>query len=770
MVATPATDARLAADGRLMQWRAQLDCALPAVDAVFADCMNEAQALLSDDGLDAYLACARTLGKLGRGAEPVLEFLQCWPQTARSVGEGALHAVLEAARAINKSPNGRAIAPFLQSLPEVARRLNSADLLQQYLTLVLQVLMDTSGSIHGIHKTYASPCLIAFLEHAPEVLQCLSIDGLRRWAQYGVRHYSQQPEQQRAYFALQSADSRAVLQRERHGTLLVDQLRKLDLYLLALWQQQAQLVPYATAPGTVANTGNLQPYCDALGMRLPDVYDDVPGASGLDRYRATLAHMAAHRRWSQPIFADNYSPAQRLAIECFEDARVDALCLRHYPGLRPVLLALLPAPAADACDPRTHSCLRHRLAILSRTLLCGTTGPWAVVAHGYTDTVLREHAVRFQKVMEGSDSSTADMATLAIAWLAKTRCQSDQLAATWFADSRLDYRDDNRHLWKFHELSDDEENFDVPRQAVDTQELQSLPPRHYPEWHYPSQSYRPDWVSLFEGLHPAGQASHIDKLLAKHQALAKKLKSMLDLLKPHERQRLRHQQDGDELDLDLAVRALIDLQAGSQPDARITQSQHRTGRSIAVTLLLDLSESLNDTVPGSSQTVLELSQEAVALLAWTVEQLGDPLAIAGFHSNTRHDVRYLHLKGFGEHWGDAVKSRLAAMQAGYSTRMGAAMRHAAHTLAAQTADTRLLLVLTDGRPADVDVQDEAFLVQDARQCVKELKTRGITSYCINLDARADAYVRDIFGKQFTVVDRIASLPEKLPRLFMQLTH
>jgi nitric oxide reductase NorD protein len=103
-------------------------------------------------------------------------------------------------------------------------------------------------------------------------------------------------------------------------------------------------------------------------------------------------------------------------------------------------------------------------------------------------------------------------------------------------------------------------------------------------------------------------------------------------------------------------------------------------------LLLDLSESLNEKASGSEQTVLQLSQEAVSLLAWAVQQLGDPLAIAGFHSNTRHDVRYLHLKGFAEAWDDTVKARLAAMQAGYCTRMGAALRHAARTLSTQAAD------------------------------------------------------------------------------------
>jgi nitric oxide reductase activation protein len=362
------------------------------------------------------------------------------------------------------------------------------------------------------------------------------------------------------------------------------------------------------------------------------------------------------------------------------------------------------------------------------------------------------------------------MAALAIAYLAKTRCQSDQLPATWFADTVVDYRDDNRLLWKFHELSDDEETFDRPHTSASTEEVERLPPRHYPEWDYNSLSYRPDWVSVFEGLHPSGHGARIDQLLVKHGALIKRLKRMLDLLKPHARVRLRHQEDGAELDLDLAVRALIDLKTHGQPDSRITESHRTDGRSIAVTLLLDLSESLNDKAAGSQQSVLELSQEAVSLLAWTVEQLGDPLAIAGFHSNTRHDVRYLHLKGFGEHWGSDVKGRLAAMQARFSTRMGAAMRHAAQTLATQKADSRLLLILTDGRPSDIDVHDELLLTRDARQAVKELIARGITPYCVSLDAQSDDYVREIFGNHYTVVDRIDTLPEKLPKLFMRLTR
>jgi nitric oxide reductase NorD protein len=453
---------------------------------------------------------------------------------------------------------------------------------------------------------------------------------------------------------------------------------------------------------------------------------------------------------------------QRMAIEIFEDSRIERLILRQYPGLHRIFLALHPTPVEGACNPATHSCLRHRLAMLSRALL----DP----AHGYQDAALREFVERFAQTMASGEASSEAVATLALAYVARTRRQSDQLANVHFADTVIAYRDDNRHLWRFHELSDDEEMFD-PRPTAAAAEVDRLPPRHYPEWDYQSQSYRPDWVSLYESLHPSGEAALIDRLFDKHAALARRLKRLLDLLRPQDRVRVRYQEDGSELDLDIAIRSLIDFKSGATPDPRINMSHRTNGRNLAVLLLLDLSESLGDKVRvgNGEQTVLELSQEAVSLLAWAIEQLGDPLAIAGFHSDTRHDVRYLHLKGFSEGWGDPVKRRLAAMQAGYSTRMGAAMRHAAHYLAAQPAEKKLMLILTDGQPSDVDVQDERLLIEDARKSVGELEQQGIFTYCISLDRKADEYVHDIFGGRYAVIDNIERLPEKLPELFMALT-
>ena len=746
-------------------WQA-LDCGFVAVADVFEECAYAALAGFDKAQFDAYIEAARVIGKLGRGAEPLLAFLEEWPTVVAAASgdqEPLLPQVMGVIRVMQKSPNSKAITPFLQTLAAVARRLQSAEQIELYLDIALNLMARTTGSIHGHHTTFPSPGLPYFFEQAPRLLGLLSTAGLKNWTDYGIRNYSKHPERQEEYFRLESADSRAVVQRERHGTLFGDVERQLDLYLRALWQDSEQLVPYSTAFDELRKP---IPYYDKLGLRVPDVFDDYRGphgtVSGIDRYRAVLAHMVGHRRWSQPQIADNWSPFQRMAVEFFEDCRIENLLMREYPGLSRIFLALHPRPLADACDPETTSCLRHRLAMLSRALI----DP----AHGYVDPDLLDYAQRFHTALTGSESSTAEMATLALSYVARTRRQSDQLARVHFDDTVIDYRDDNRQLWRFIEEGDEEEAFDEERKLEPGEEIRGLPPRRYPEWDADSETYRPDWVSVYEALHPSGQASDIDRLLEKHAALAKQLKRLLDMLKPQDKVRIRYQEEGSELDLDVAVSSLIDYRSGATPDPRINMSHRTDGRSIDVLLLLDLSESLNQKVANSDQTILELSQEAVSLLAWAIDCLGDSYAIAGFHSNTRHEVRYQHIKGFSEHWDDTVKARLAAMQAGWSTRMGAALRHAGHYLAARPADKKILLLLTDGEPADIDVTEPGHLRSDARKAVEELAARGVTTFCLSLDPQADEYVRDIFGKHWRVLDRIERLPETLPGLYMELTR
>jgi len=739
-------------------WK-QLDCRFPAADKVFDECIKEAKALLSKDGVVEYIENARFLGKMGRGVEPLLVYLEEAPTVASIVGEEILPEIKDFCLYLSTNTNFKAIIPFLQTLGAVTRRLHSYEQLHCYFKLLKKMLEGTTGSVHGHHSTFPSPGLPDLLKQAPRLLSQLSLEGFRNWVDYGVRYYNNHPERQKDYFTLQSPDAVAVMQRERHGTLLVDHERQLDLYLRGLWQDGDYLVPYSLAFDELRKP---MPYFDHMGIRLPDVYDDYNGVSGINRYRAVLAHIAAHRRWSTKMVVDNWSPFQRIAVEMFEDSRVEYLAMQQFPGLRKFFLALHPIPKEEDLVHTEMSLIRLRLALVSRAILDAE--------FTLEDDVLNTFVKRFFDAMQDGESSSPDMADIALSFIARTRRQTDASPHTYFENTEVDYRDDNRHLWIYIEQGDDEEDtFEhLEEQRIDD-DVDTLPPRHYHEWDYNSQSYRPDWVSVYEAVHPSGNTQVVDSILEKHSALAKRLKAILEMLKPQQKVRVRYQEEGSELDLDVAIRSLIDLKSGSQPDMRINMSHKNDGRDIAVMLVVDLSQSLNERAAGSSQTILELSQEAVTLLAWTIDKLGDKFAIGGFNSDTRHNVRYAHIKGFGEGFDDTVKARLSAMEAQYSTRMGAAMRHAAHYLEAQKADKKLMLVLTDGEPADIDVDDDQLLIHDTHQAVKELQQQGIYSYCINLDPKADEYVADIFGNHYTVIDHVDKLPEQLPKIFMSLT-
>jgi nitric oxide reductase NorD protein len=190
-----------------------------------------------------------------------------------------------------------------------------------------------------------------------------------------------------------------------------------------------------------------------------------------------------------------------------------------------------------------------------------------------------------------------------------------------------------------------------------------------------------------------------------------------------------------------------------------------------VMLLIDLSDSTNDVVLGSESTILELAREATVLLADALDKIGDPFAIHGFDSNGRHDIEYYRYKDFGAPYNDQAKAKLAGMSGKLSTRMGAAMRHAGSILKRQPSNKKLLLVITDGEPADNDVHDPQYLRFDAKKAVEELTRNGIATYCLSLDPRADQYVSRIFGaRNYMVVDHVERLPEKLPLLYMGLTR
>jgi nitric oxide reductase NorD protein len=177
--------------------------------------------------------------------------------------------------------------------------------------------------------------------------------------------------------------------------------------------------------------------------------------------------------------------------------------------------------------------------------------------------------------------------------------------------------------------------------------------------------------------------------------------------------------DGADLDLDAVVASLARLRATGQGSDRIHLASRATERDLAVALLVDCSRS-TEAVTGV-RSVIETARDSVAALASGLDAVGDRLAIWGFNS-LRRDRVFLHrCKRFDERLSPVVTARIGGLRPGHYTRLGAAIRHASAQLALEPARKRLLLVLTDGKPNDLDHYEGVHGIEDSRMAVREAK-------------------------------------------------
>jgi len=775
---------------KLEDYAEKLKDAAPEVRSVLESTFQEASHVMSPAGLETYLDGAKGLCNLGRGTDLVISYLQVMPMVAKECGEDIIVDCTNAALKLSSMTSGEVISLLFNSLPTASRRLGDAQLLRGYLTLIHQM----SGT--------AARGLRPMLSHMDELLSKLTLSGLRRWANFGAQAYRRDFNNLTAYFNLESKDSKAVLQKERRGVLFIDTQRKLNFYLRALWGRDFFMRP------TGADYTDFRPYIEAHIIHMPDAVDNFGDIPGLELYRATAAHMAAHLCYTKSrISAEQLSPAQMFFIAFIEDARVEYKAIAEFPGLKKLWRSLLDAEyEGDVEHPTMIVLERLALMLLDVSVTCD-------------DEELNAFAARFHsEVGENKDNNTFSWhmgVELFNLFIARKAVPSLRILER----IRIPYRDDNRYVWEFEEFSWEKgieyiaasqaqvrktvsvmemaNEVDCELAGDDAQEIWTCPsemfpyeddlentksfnemwgkepvsdPFHYQEWDYQIQLHRPDWVTIYERRQPKGNPEDVEKILTEHKPIAHRIKQIIDLLTPEGVQRVRNMEDGDEIDINAAIDAMVAIRMGEQPNPRITMRNVLMNRDLAVVVLMDLSESTNETVQGSDKTILQLTREAATLVATAINGIGDPFALHGFASDGRHDVQYYRFKDFNQHFDDEAKARLAGMQGGLSTRMGAAMRHAGQHLLKQPERRKLLLLVTDGEPADIDERDPQHLRHDTKKAVEELYSKGILTYCLTLDPHADSYVKRIFGaNNYTVIDNVQRLPEQLPVLFASLT-
>lgn len=776
---------------KLEDYENYLEGIAPEIRRVLEDTFAEAAHVMSPASLQTYLEGAKALAGLGRGKDLVISYLQEMPIVAKECGEDIIGDCITAAMKLSSMTSGEVISLLFTSLPTASRRLGDAELLRGYLTLMHQLASTASRGLRPM------------LSHMDELLSKLTLSGLRRWSQFGAQAYRRDFKNLTLYFNLESQDSLAVLQRERRGTLFIDTQRKLNFYLRALWGRDFFLRP------TGADFTEFRPYIEAHIVHMPDAVDAIGEVAGLEVFRATAAHMAAHVCYTRSrISAESLSPAQMSFIALIEDARVEYLAIEEFPGLGTLWRSLLVMDRSDNCvlHPTIEYLEQLALMLLDSSVRSEHEGINRIAEKFHSDIEARKNDNQFSWHL-GMElfhvfAETRDVPSLRI-----------------LESIRIPYRDDNRFVWEFEEFDWDQgveylaasqrqvrrtvsviemaNEVDCELAGDDAQEIWTCAtemypyeddlentqsfnemwgkepvsePFHYQEWDYQVQLHRPDWATVYERRQPKGDPQEIENILTEYKPIAFRIKQIIDLLTPEGVQRVRNMEDGDEIDLNAAIDAMVAIRMGEQPNPRITMRNVLKNRDLAVVVLMDLSESTNEIVEGSDKTVLQLTREAATLVSTAINGIGDPFALHGFASDGRHDVQYYRFKDFNQHFDDEAKSRLAGMQGGLSTRMGSAMRHAAQHLLRQPERRKLLLLVTDGEPADIDERDPQHLRHDTKKAVEELYSKGVLSYCLTLDPNADSYVKRIFGaNNYTIIDHVQRLPEKLPTLFASLT-
>ncbi|MBW9271574.1 MAG: VWA domain-containing protein [Candidatus Thiodiazotropha sp. (ex. Lucinisca nassula)] len=287
-----------------------------------------------------------------------------------------------------------------------------------------------------------------------------------------------------------------------------------------------------------------------------------------------------------------------------------------------------------------------------------------------------------------------------------------------------------------------------------------------PEWDFKKRRLIPDLCRVV----PMLAADAGSSILPPHlYRTAKKLRAQFQYLAPS-RKWYKGQQDGSEIDLDAYLRFATDRIAGHASTDNGLYRQLKVGsRDLACLLLADLSLS-TDTWVGNHARVIDVIRDSLFLFSESLSATGDAFAIYGFSSRKRDPVRFHQIKRFDEQYNGAVRGRIQAIKPGYYTRMGAAIRHSTSILKQQPSERRLLMILSDGKPNDLDKYEGRYGIEDTREAVREARAEGLEPFCVTIDSKANDYLPHLFGSTgYVVIRKPSELPSELPRLYAKLT-
>ncbi len=615
-----------------------------------------------------------------------------------------------------------------------------------------------------------------------DILSPGNIHAFENFVAAGLKLAAGDRRRRLAFFTLQDALARRLLERAAAGTGFAETERQTKAFVTSLWGRPPLLrsFPVDTGQAPQRRAGIAGPL-----IRMPEIYRGVQGEAAYVLYRAAAAHAQAHLVLGGPRFPiGTLKPLQTALVTLIEDARIELLAMRQLPGLRKLWS---PYHVAVAAGVATAPALFARLA---RALFDPS--------YDDSDGFVAKGRRMFEEKLPRIDDPTIsrEIGMLLGNDLGQMRVQ---FSAKAYAVEPV-YRDDGLGLWNFGEDAPSSgETLEItidaarvePRDDPDQASLQPdehgdegkvgrarpvAPDRRglviakYPEWDRAHGVERPEWTTVREVTARPGDPRLVEETLERANVLRNRIGRLIRGVRVGRAIRLKRQLDGHDLDVDAMLDAGIALRMRREPDPRIFRATTAKRRDLAVLLLLDISESTRDRLT-SGVSILEVERLAVAVLGEAMSALGDPFCLLAFASNGREDVEMTTVKAFDEPYDRACVGRLSALSSSLSTRVGAALRHAGELIRHARSFRKLVIVLTDGEPSDIDVADPADLVEDARRAAVGLRARGIDSFGVVLGSNAMNSAVRIFGRGNTMlVPRIEDLPARLSELYFRLVR
>jgi hypothetical protein len=301
---------------------------------------------------------------------------------------------------------------------------------------------------------------------------------------------------------------------------------------------------------------------------------------------------------------------------------------------------------------------------------------------------------------------------------------------------------------------------------------------YYDEWDRDLGDYRTRWCRIIERVSSRGSRGFVEMVRSRYSGIISSVRYQFQLLRPENLRRIRGEIDGEDYDLQAVIDYALDKRSTGLIDDRLYTRKLRRERDVAVSFLLDMSSSTARTIsrfpnkpytqPG--QRIIDIEKEGLVLMSEALEAVGDVYSMQGFTSEGRRNVKFYVIKDFSEHYSAEVERRIGGITYQNNTRLGAAIRHAAWRLGSREARTKLLIVLSDGRPYDHDYGDSRYAREDTRMALRQTRLLGITPFCITIDRESEDQLKDMYGEVgYTIIDEVLSLPERLPGIYTRLT-